>query len=67
MENSQMARLANSFIMSRNMDGPSPPLPPPTPLLKGRGLGEWGRTFGTWGVPKILPERGDNPEKGGLI
>ena len=65
MENSQLARLVNSFIMSRNMVGPPPP--PPPPLLKGSGLGEWGRTFGTRGVPKILPERGDNPEKGGLV
>ena len=39
--------------------------PPPPPLLKG------GRTFqklshlGGAGVPKMLLERGDNPEKGG--
>ena len=37
---------------------------PPSPLLKGGGVGP-SKNCATWGVPKILLERGNNPEKGG--
>ena len=46
----------------------------PSPLIKGMGGGQWGRTFkklshlgGGGGVPKIWLERGDKPEKWGLM
>ena len=41
--------------------------PPPSPhLLRGGGGVGPSKKFVTWGVLKILVERVDNPEKGGL-
>ena len=36
-------------------------------LLEIESLGGWGGGRGGEGVPRILLERGDNPEKGGLM